>query len=83
MFLKPINCKRTSIIFWSNPTRSLSDILKYLHPLFAAGDVVDVYVQHIKYTVYFFKIGFDPKIFIKRRGEWETQVVGIKSMSVR
>jgi hypothetical protein len=56
--------------------------LKYLHPLFAAGDVVDVHVQHIKYRVYFFKTGFDPKIFKKRRGEWETQVVGIKNMII-
>jgi hypothetical protein len=47
-----------------------------LHPLIAAGDVVDVYVQHIKYRIDFFKIGFYPKIFIKTPDEWETQVVG-------
>ena len=55
----------------------------YLHPLIAAGDILEVYyVQHIKYRVDFFKIGFYQKIFIKRCGEWETQVVR-KSTSVR
>jgi hypothetical protein len=39
-------------------------ILLLNHPLIAAGDVVDVYVQHIKYRVDFVKIGFYPKIFI-------------------
>jgi hypothetical protein len=42
-----------------------SELCKYLHPLIAARDVVDVYVQHIKYRVDFFKIGFYPKIFIE------------------
>ena len=47
-----------------------SEICKYLHPLIAAGDVVDGYVQHIKHRVDFFKIGFYPNIFI------ETWLVG-------
>jgi hypothetical protein len=55
---------------------------KYFHPLIAAGDILVVYVQPIKYRVDFFKIGFYPKFFIKQRGEWETQVVR-SSMSVR
>jgi hypothetical protein len=42
-----------------------SELCKYLNPLFAARDVVDVYVQHIKYRVDFFKIGFYPNIFIE------------------
>jgi hypothetical protein len=45
-------------------------LLNYLHPLNAARDVVDVYVQLIKYRVDFFKIGFYPNIFI------ETWLVG-------
>jgi hypothetical protein len=56
-----------------------SELCKYLHPLIATGDILEVYVQH---WLTFFKIGFYPNIFIKTRGEWETQVVR-KSMSVR
>ena len=37
------------------------------------GDVVDVYVQCIKYRVDFFKIGFYPNIFIKTPGEWRLE----------
>jgi hypothetical protein len=33
-----------------------SELCKYLHPQIAAGDVVDVYVQHIKYRIGFFEI---------------------------
>jgi hypothetical protein len=33
-----------------------------LHALVAAGDILEVYVQHIKYRVDFFKIGFYPKV---------------------
>jgi hypothetical protein len=40
-------------------------VFGYLHPLIAARDVGDVYVQHIKYRVDFFKIGFYPHIFIE------------------
>ena len=47
-----------------------SELCKYLHSLNAARDVVDVYVQLIKYRVDFFKIGFYPNIFI------ETWLVG-------
>ena len=39
-----------------------SELCEYLHPLIAAGDILEVYVQHIKYRVDFFKIGFYPKI---------------------
>jgi hypothetical protein len=37
-------------------------LLNYLHPLIAARDVVDVYVQHIKYKVDFLKQDFIKKI---------------------
>jgi hypothetical protein len=40
----------------------LNYAIEYLHPLIAAGDILEVYVQHIKYRVEFFKIGFYPKI---------------------
>jgi hypothetical protein len=40
----------------------LLNYARYLHPLIAAGDILVVYVQHIKYRVEFFKIGFYPKI---------------------
>jgi hypothetical protein len=43
-----------------------SELCKYLHPLIAAGDILEVYVQYIKYRVDFLKIGFYPKFFIKR-----------------
>ena len=39
-----------------------SELCEYLHPLIAAGDILEVYVHHIKYRVDFFKIGFYPKI---------------------
>jgi hypothetical protein len=42
-----------------------SELCKYLHPLIAAGDILEVYVQHIKYRVDL-KIRFCQKIFIKR-----------------
>jgi hypothetical protein len=67
---------------WTHVGYIASELCKYLHPLIAAGDILEVYVQHIKYRVDFFKIGFYQKIFIKRCGEWETQVVR-RSMSVR
>jgi hypothetical protein len=42
------------------------ELCKYLHPLISARDLVDVYVQHIKYRVDFLiKIGFYPKHFIE------------------
>jgi hypothetical protein len=54
-----------------------SELCKYLHTLIAATDVVDVYVQHIKCRVDFFKIGFYPKkLFGDMVSAWETQVVG-------
>ena len=46
------------------------------------GDIIDVCVKHIKYRVDFFKVGFHQKIWIKRHGEWEPEVVR-KSKSVR
>ena len=39
------------------------------------GDSIDVCIQHNKYRVDFFKVGFYPKIWIKRHGEWEPEVV--------
>ena len=57
-----------------------SELCKYLHPLNAARDVVDVDVQLIKYRVDFFKIGFYPNIFI---GTWLVgDSCGRKSKSV-
>ncbi|XP_028417266.1 uncharacterized protein LOC114541663 [Dendronephthya gigantea] len=67
---------------WENVGYIASEHCKYLHPLIAAGDILDVYVEHIKFRVNFLKIGFYPKIWIKRRGEWEGQIVRA-SMSVR
>ena len=67
---------------WACVSHIASGLCKYLHPLIATGDTLDVYVEHIKYRVDFLKIGFYLKICIKRHGEWETQVVR-KSMSVR
>ena len=32
-----------------------SELCKYLHPLISARDLVDVYVQHMKYRVDFLK----------------------------
>ena len=43
------------------------ELCKYLHPLIAAGDILEVYVQHIKYRVDFLKIGFYPK--------WESKII--------
>jgi hypothetical protein len=67
---------------WTHIGYIASQLCEYLHPLIATGEILEVYVQHIKYRVDFFKIGFYQKIFIKRHGEWETQVVR-KSTSVR
>jgi hypothetical protein len=49
-----------------------SELCEYLHPLIAAGDILEVYVQYsiIKFWFDFFKIGFYLKFFIKRHGEW-------------
>ena len=44
-------------------------------------DIIDVCIRPIKYRVDFFKVGFYRKIWIKRRGEWEPEVVR-KSKSV-
>ena len=43
-------------------------LLNYLHPLIAARDVVDVYVQHIKYRVDFLKRDFIKKNFVETWG---------------
>jgi hypothetical protein len=63
-----------------DPSEIASELCEYLHPLIAA-DILEVYVQHIKYRVEFLNRILS-KNFIKRRGEWETQVIN-KSMSVR
>jgi hypothetical protein len=49
---------------WAHVGYIASELCKYLHPLIAAGDILEVYVQHIKYRVDVFKIRFYPKIFI-------------------
>jgi hypothetical protein len=67
---------------WTHVGYIASERCEYLHPLIAAGDILEVYVQHIKYRVSFFKIGFYPTFFTKRRGEWETQMAK-KSLNVR
>ena len=67
---------------WCHVGYIASELCKYLHPLMVTGDIIDVCVQHIKYRVDFFKVGFYPKIWIKRHGEWEPEVVR-KRKSVR
>ncbi|XP_028398307.1 uncharacterized protein LOC114521931 [Dendronephthya gigantea] len=42
---------------WENVGYIASEHCKYLHPLIAAGDILDVYVEHIKFRVNFLKIG--------------------------
>jgi hypothetical protein len=64
---------------WTHIGYIASQLCEYLHPLIATGDILEVYVQHIKYRVDFFKIGFYKKILTN---EWETQVVR-KSITVR
>lgn len=58
------------------------ELCYYLHPLLAADDIVNVYVEHIVFRVDFLKYGFYPKIMITRRGQWDQNVVR-KSKSVR
>ena len=53
---------------WTHIGYIASQLCEYLHPLIATGDILEVYIQHIKYRVDFFKIGFYQKIFIKRGG---------------
>ena len=60
---------------WIHVGYIASELCKYLHPLIATGDIVDVFVQHIVFRVEFLNIGFYPKIMITRRGEWEPMVV--------
>jgi hypothetical protein len=50
---------------WTHVGYIASELCKYLHPLIATGDILEVYVQH---WLNFFKIGFYPNIFIKTRG---------------
>ena len=69
-------------IGWKHVAYIASELCTYLHPLITRGDILDVYIQHIKYRVDFYRIGFYIKIFIKRRGEWEYKVVR-KRLSVR
>jgi hypothetical protein len=40
---------------WTHVGYTASELCEYLHPLIAAGDILEVYVQHIKYRVEFFK----------------------------
>ena len=47
---------------WTHVGYIASELCEYLDPLIAARDILEVYVQHIKYRVDFFKIGFYPKI---------------------
>ena len=46
------------------------------------GAIIDVCIQHIKYRVDVFKVGFYSEIWIKGHGEREPEVVR-KSKSVR
>jgi hypothetical protein len=39
---------------WTHVGYIASELCTYLHPLIAAGDILEVYVQHIKYRVDFF-----------------------------
>lgn len=34
---------------WNHVGYIASELCKYLHPLITAGDILDIYVQHIKY----------------------------------
>jgi hypothetical protein len=40
---------------WTHVGYIASELCEYLHPLIAAGDILEVYVQHIKYSVEFLK----------------------------
>ena len=40
---------------WTHVGYIASELCEYVHPLIAAGDILEVYVQHIKYRVEFFK----------------------------
>ncbi|KXJ12616.1 hypothetical protein AC249_AIPGENE16378 [Exaiptasia diaphana] len=60
---------------WSNVGYIASELTKYIHPLLASDRIVSVSVQHIKFRVYFLKMGFYPKILITRKGAWENFVV--------
>jgi hypothetical protein len=40
---------------WTNVGYIASELRKYLQPIIAAGNILDVYVQHIKYRVDFLK----------------------------
>jgi hypothetical protein len=59
-----------------------SELTKYIHPLLHTDKILHVSVQHIIFRVYFMKIGFYPKILIKRQGTWDPYVLR-KSRSVR
>ena len=66
---------------WTHVGYIASEQCEYLHPLIAAGDILEIYVQHISIGLSFSNRILS-KNFIKRRGEWVTQVVN-KNMSVR
>ena len=67
---------------WSHVGYIASELCKYLPLLWLLVILLMLVFQHIKYRVDFYKIGFYPKIWIKRLGEWEPEVVR-KSKSVR
>ena len=52
-----------------------SELTKYLHPLITTGKIVDVSVKHIIFRVHFARMGYSPKILIKRKGAWEKFVI--------
>jgi hypothetical protein len=63
--LNPMNPSSIDLdygIVWTHDGYIASELCEYLHPLIAAGDILEVYVQHIKHRVDFFKIAFYPKI---------------------
>ena len=46
---------------WTHVGYIASELCEYLHHLIAAGDILEVYVQHIKYRVEFLKWDFIQK----------------------
>lgn len=58
---------------WKHVGYITRELCKYLHSLIVAGDIVDVYIEHIVFRMDFRRYGFYPKIMITRRGQWEPE----------
>jgi hypothetical protein len=67
---------------WIHVGYIASELTMYIHPLLLTGDIVNMSVEHIRFQVYFLKIGFYPKILITRNGAWDPFVIH-SSRSVR